>query len=99
MSQHDVYKQALTNAMKIMINYGKDPDYQSKTVMISLYDDSEKYDSASVAMGDPDTLGHLALNIVQQLPDEHLIHVVSHFVNDYPEVVRDLLEIHDEENE
>lgn len=94
MTEKQQHQSLIANAIKDLIAYGKADDYMTKTVIINTYDETDKLESTSAACGNPNILGHMALSTLQTLPEEVIIHIIAHLIEDYPDTVEDLLELY-----
>jgi hypothetical protein len=94
MTEKQQYQSLIAQTIKNLIAYGKTDDIMTKTIIVNTYDESEDIDSLSVAAGDASVLGHMALHTLQTLPEEVIIHILAHLVQDYPDAIADLLELY-----
>lgn len=99
MTEKQQYQSLIADAIKELIAYGKADDYQTKTVVVNTYDENEELESTTLAGGNADVIGHMALSNLQRLPEEVIIHILAHLVEDYPDVIEDLLEMYRDNEE
>lgn len=95
MTEKQTYKHVIAEGIKELLTYAKADDVESKTIIIQAVDLSDELDAVSYAFGDTDTVVHLAQHTVDSLPPEEVVHFLGHMVEDYKEILRDLIELHD----
>ena len=95
MNKQEQYKDLLTKALKTLVTYAKTDDVDSKTVMVQAVDKTDKLQSVSYMFGDIDVAASLIQHAIMSLPDEQLIMLLGGLVDDYKEVLRLMIESHD----
>lgn len=88
------YKQHMADIVKFLIKYGNS-DAKGKTLIMMAYDETDRLESRTFLMGDPEVISHSILAMMDQLPPEEQVHMLAHLVNEdaIEEVLLDLMEL------